>query len=259
MNVLVLLKQTFDTEEKIRLGNNAILEDGVNFIINPYDEYALEEAIRIKENHGADVTVVTVGPPRAEQALRTALALGADEAVLVEESSLTENGFADEYTVSKVLAAFARRTPFDIILCGNATVDGGSSQTGPRVAEILDIPHIPAVTKLEIDGGRVRVQRDVEGDAVIIEASMPVLVTAQQGLNEPRYPTLPGVMRAKKKEIARLTAADLGLEAAQIKAGTEPVEYFLLSTRRAGKVLSGEPAEQAEELVRLLREEAKAI
>jgi electron transfer flavoprotein beta subunit len=255
MNILVCLKQTFDTEEKIVVQNGQISEDGVEFIINPYDEYAVEEGVKLKEEFGGEVTVVTVGPDRAENALRTALAMGADKAVIVNDESL----FGDEFTIANVLAAVARRENYDIIITGNVAVDDGSGQVGARLAEALNIPQVTTITGLKVEGDKVTVERDVEGDLEIIEAQLPVLVTAQQGLNEPRYPSLPGIMKAKKKPMERLTAADLGLDSGAIAAKTEVVETFLPPKKQAGRVLEGEIADQAKELAQLLRSEAKVI
>ncbi|KIV51690.1 electron transfer flavoprotein subunit beta/FixA family protein, partial [Aneurinibacillus migulanus] len=195
MNILVCLKQTFDTEEKIVLENGAISEDGVEFIMNPYDEYAVEEAITLRDEHGGEVTVITVGPERAESALRTALAMGADKAVIVDDEDIE----TDEYSIAKILAAVIKDREYDIILGGNMAVDNGSGQVGPRLAEELNIAQVTTITKLTVDGGKATIERDVEGDIETIEVSLPVLVTAQQGLNEPRYPSLPGIMKAKKK------------------------------------------------------------
>ncbi len=255
MNILVCLKQTFDTEEKIVIDQGKVSEDGVEFVINPYDEYAVEEAIQLKEKHGGEVTVVTVGPSRAESALRTALAMGADKAVIVDDESV----FGDEYTISKVLAAVAKRDQYDLILAGYMAVDDGSAQVGPRLAEELGIPHISTVTKLELEGNTVKVERDVEGDTEMIESSLPILLTAQQGLNEPRYPSLPGIMKAKKKPLERLSADDLGINSQEIAAKTEVLNQYLPPKKEAGKILSGELDDQVKELVQLLRNEAKVI
>ncbi|WP_312111445.1 electron transfer flavoprotein subunit beta/FixA family protein [Brevibacillus reuszeri] len=255
MNILVVLKQTFDTEEKIVIQNGQISEDGVEFIINPYDEYAVEEAIKLKEDHGGEVTVVSVGPDRAESSLRTALAMGADKAVLVDDESL----FGDEFTTAKVLAAVAKKIGFDIIIGGQMAVDSGAGQGGPRLAEELGINHVSTAVKLEIDGTNVRVERDIEGDLEVVETILPVLITAQQGLNEPRYPSLPGIMKAKKKPLDRLSADDLDLSAADVAAKTEIVGQSLPAQKQAGRILTGGLAAQASELVQLLRNEAKVI
>ena len=210
MNIYVLLKRTFDTEEKISLSGGKINEDGAEFIINPYDEYAVEEAIQVRDAQGGEVTVISVGTEEAEKQLRTALAMGADKAVLINIEDDIENG--DQFTTSKIIAEYLKDKEADLIIAGNVAIDGGSGQVGPRVAELLEIPYITTITKLEISDGNVSVTRDVEGDSEIIETSLPLLVTAQQGLNEPRYPSLPGIMKAKKKPLEELELDDLDLE-----------------------------------------------
>ncbi|WP_419881869.1 electron transfer flavoprotein subunit beta/FixA family protein [Peribacillus sp. B-H-3] len=257
MNIYVLLKRTFDTEEKITLSGGKINEDGAEFIINPYDEYAVEEAIQVRDAQGGEVTVVTVGGEEAEKQLRTALAMGADKAVLINIEDDVENG--DQFTTSKILAEFLKDKEADLILAGNVAIDGATGQVGPRVAEILDIPYITTITKLEISGETATVTRDVEGDSEVIETKLPLLVTAQQGLNEPRYPSLPGIMKAKKKPLDELELDDLDLEEDDVEAKTKTIEIFLPPKKEAGRVLEGEAAEQAAELVKLLRSEAKVI
>lgn len=254
MNIIVLVKQTFDTEEKVVVEQGRIKEDGVNFIINPYDEFAVEEAIKVKEQLGAEVTVITVGPARAETALRTALAMGADQAVLIEYEE-----DADEVTAAALLTAAIRKREFDLIMGGNMAVDSGAGQVAIRVAEQLGINHVASITKLSLSGNTASLERDVEGDVELIEAQLPLLVTAQQGLNEPRYPSLPGIMKAKKKPLERLTVGDLGLSAESIAPKTVVCDQYLPPKKSAGKVLSGELKDQADELVRLLRQEAKVI
>ncbi|MFD0047757.1 electron transfer flavoprotein subunit beta/FixA family protein [Actinomycetes bacterium NPDC127524] len=257
MNIYVLLKRTFDTEEKITLSGGKINEDGAEFIINPYDEYAVEEAIQVRDAQGGEVTVVTVGGEEAEKQLRTALAMGADKAVLINIEDDVENG--DQFTTSKILAEFLKDKDADLILAGNVAIDGATGQVGPRVAEILDIPYVTTITKLEISGETVTVTRDVEGDSEVIETKLPLLVTAQQGLNEPRYPSLPGIMKAKKKPLDELELDDLDLEEDDVEAKTKTIEIFLPPKKEAGRVLEGEIADQAAELVKLLRSEAKVI
>jgi electron transfer flavoprotein beta subunit len=250
MNILVCLKQTFDTEEKVTLQKGRICEEGVKFIINPYDEYAVEEALKLREQSGGEITVVTIGPARAESALRTALAMGADKAIMVDDEIL----FGDEYTISKVLAAVARKQTYDMIITGYMSVDSGAAQGGPRLAEELGIAHISTVTKLEIEGNQLKAERDVEGDIEIIHASLPILITAQQGLNEPRYPSLMGIMKAKKKPLERLNADDLGLSAEEVRAKTEIIDQFAAPNKQAGRILKGENKKQVAELVALLKD-----
>ncbi|WML53415.1 electron transfer flavoprotein subunit beta/FixA family protein [Neobacillus sp. PS3-12] len=255
MNILVILKQTFDTEEKISIQDGRIQEDGVEFIINPYDEFAVEEAIKIRDEFHGEVTAITVGPSRTENALRTALAMGADKAIIVDDESL----FGDEYMISKVLAAVIKDRSYDVILAGNISVDNGAGQVALRLAEELGIAHVASATKLTIESENVTVVRDVEGDSETVEASLPLLVTAQQGLNEPRYPSLPGIMKAKKKPLERLTAEDIGVKAEDIQAKTEILDQYLPPKKEGGKVLSGELVDQVKELIQLLRQEAKVI
>lgn len=255
MNIIVLLKQTFHTEEQIHIQDGKIVEDGAEFVINPYDEYAVEEAVKIKEEHGGEVTVITFGPLRAESALRTALAMGADKAVLIDNGTLEE----DEYTASCVLAAAVKAMPYDLILCGNMTIDGGSAQVGPRIAELLGIPHIATITKLELNGRQVHVERDVEGDSEMIEAGMPVLLTTQQGLNEPRYPSMPNILRAKKKPLDVINGSDLHVDQDLIKAKTELADIYLPPKKTAGKILRGSLNEQVKDLVHALCHEAKVV
>jgi electron transfer flavoprotein beta subunit len=253
MNILVLMKRTFDTEEKIVIENNRVVEDGVEFIINPYDEYAIEEGIKLRDDFGGEVTVICVGPPESEKEVRTALAMGADRAILVDDEQL----FGDEYKVSQVLAKVIQEREYDIILGGNVSVDNGAGQVAVRVAELLGIPQVTTITKLTLEGNKAIVERDVEGDVEIIETTLPALFTAQQGLNEPRYPSLPGIMKAKKKPLERLTASDLQLD--DLESKTEDVALSLPSKKEAGRVLQGELGDQVQELVSLLRDEAKVI
>ncbi|MDV2885866.1 MULTISPECIES: electron transfer flavoprotein subunit beta/FixA family protein [Alkalihalophilus] len=256
MNIFVLMKRTFDTEEKIAISNGRIDEGGAEFIINPYDEYAIEEAIVLRDEHGGEVTVVTVGEEEAEKELRTALAMGADKAVLLDSEDVDE---LDQFTTASMLAAYLKEQEYDIILGGNVAVDGGSGQVGPRVAELLEIPQVTTITNLEVADGAATIVRDVEGDEETVEVSLPVLVTAQQGLNEPRYPSLPGIMKAKKKPLETLDLDDLDLDEDDVEAKTTTIEIFLPPEKQAGKLLEGDPQAQVKELVSLLKSEAKVI
>lgn len=256
MNIFVIMKRTFDTEEKITIRNGKIAEDGAEFIINPYDEYAIEEAIKIRDAEGGEVTVITIGAEEAEKELRTALAMGCDKAVLINNEDV-EN--YDQTSTEVILAKYFEDKDVDLILAGNVSIDNGTGQVGPRLAEKLGIAHVSTITKLEIDGDKATIERDVEGDLEIIETTLPLLVTAQQGLNEPRYPSLPGIMKAKKKPLEVLELDDLDLDEDDVEGKTETVEVYLPPAKQAGKVLSGEIEEQAKELVKLLKSEAKVI
>lgn len=257
MNIYVIMKKTFDTEEKITLQNGKINEDGAEFIINPYDEYAIEEAIQIRDANSGEVTVVTIGGEESEKELRTALAMGCDKAVLINTEDDLEDG--DQYTTSKILAEYFKDKDADLILGGNVAIDGGSGQVGPRLAELLNIPYVTTITKLEIEGNKATVVRDVEGDSEVIETTLPLLATAQQGLNEPRYPSLPGIMKAKKKPLEELELDDLDLEEEDVEPKTKTIEIYMPPKKEAGKVLQGDLDAQVKELVSLLRNEAKVI
>jgi len=256
MNIYVIMKRTFDTEEKIVIENGKISEEGVEFIINPYDEYAIEEAIQLRDDHGGEVTVVSIGDEEVEKELRTALAMGADKAVLINNEDLDES---DQYTTTALLAAYFEDKEYDIILGGNVSNDNSTGQIGPRLAEKLGIAYVTTITKLDIDGTMATMERDVEGDMEVVEAQLPLLVTAQQGLNEPRYPSLPGIMKAKKKPLEEIDYDDLDVDEDEIEAKTETIEVYLPPKKEAGKVLEGEIGDQVEELVKLLRQEAKVI
>ncbi|PID23114.1 electron transfer flavoprotein subunit beta [Sporosarcina sp. P3] len=257
MNIYVLLKKTFDTEEAISVSGGQIDESGAEFIINPYDEYAVEEAIQQRDAHGGTVTVVTIGDQDSEKQLRTALAMGADHAVLINTDDDLDEG--DQFTTAKILEKFFEEREADLILAGNVAIDEASGQVGPRLAERLDMPFITTIVKLEIVDGLATVEKDVEGDLERIEVSLPVLVTCQQGLNEPRYTSLPGIMKAKKKPLEQLELDDLDLDEDDVAAKTATIAVFLPPTKQAGRILAGETEGQVKELVDLLRNEAKVM
>lgn len=249
------MKQTFDTEEAIVIENGKISEDGVKFIINPYDEYAVEEAISLKEQLGGEVTVISVGPSRTEEALRTALAMGADQAILIDD----ERAFGDELMISTVLTAALKQHDFDLILGGYMAVDDGSAQTCPRVAELLGIPHVSTILNLQLEGRTAKIERDIEGNLEKIDIELPVIVTAQQGLNEPRYPSLPAIMKAKRKPITRMSLEDLGLIENDLKGKTELIDQFVPEKKKTGRIMSGDLNEQVKELAKLLTFENKVV
>ena len=253
MKILVCMKQTFDTEAKIAFdGDGKIDGKGVTMIMNPYDEYAVEEALKIKENGAGEVTVISAGGAKAQDALRQALAMGADKAVLLETGELE----MDEYATAVVLAKAISELEYDIILGGFRAIDDGSAQVMGRVAEILNVPIVNVITKLEIADGKAVATREIEGGSEVVEVSLPAVFTAQKGLNEPRYPSMKGIMKAKKKPMDKKSVSDLGVDVApKVKA----LSFSLPEQRQAGKVVPGEPAEAARELARMLREEAKVI
>lgn len=257
MNIVVCLKQTFDTEAKIVLDNSGKIDStGVNLVMNPYDEFAVEEALKLKEKFGGQVTLVSMGGERVTESLRTALAMGCDEAVLVSDPAVMN---PDEWTTAEILAKVISQIPYDIMLAGRIAVDDGSGQVAIRVADALDIPSVSCILKLEIEDGKATATREIDGGTELIEVSLPAAFTAQKGLNIPRYPSMMGIMKAKKKEIKIQTLTDLGMSAADLNGKMSIMKYSLPSTRKGGKKVVGEAADAVRELAKLLREEAKVI
>src|SRR5690625_3227186 len=250
MNIYVLLKRTFDTEDKIVVTDGEIEDDGAEFIIIPYDEYAVEEAIVQRDKHGGEVTVVTIGDEDSEKQLRTALAMGADKAVLINTEYDLEEG--DQFTTVKILEAFFQDKEVDLILAGNVAIDEASGQVGPRLAEVLDIPFVTTIVGLEIENDLVKIDKDVEGDIEKIETSLPLLVTCQQGLYEPSNPSLPAIMQARNKPLEELELMDLDLDEDDVAPKTETVDIFLPPEKEAGRILEGDIKDHVTESFALL-------
>ena len=262
MNLLVFVKQVPDTETRIQIRDGGVDLSGVKWIANPYDEFAIEEALRIRERLGAGkVTVVSLGPDRVKDAIKYSLSLGADEGIHVKGEGVA---LWDPLAVATVLAAAARKVGFDLILTGKHGVDHDWSQAGIALAELLDIPHVSVVVRLELDAAARRgtARREVEGGVETVAFELPAVITAQKGLNEPRYASLKGIMAVKKKVIPEWTLGDLGVDAASVSEGAAGVRFLDVSLpprRPAGTILEGEPADTAKRLVKLLREEAKLL
>jgi electron transfer flavoprotein beta subunit len=258
MKIVVCVKYVPDTAIKVKVapdGKSLNLAD-ISFVVNPYDEFAVEEALRIKEKSGAEVIVVGAGSEKASAGLRTCLAMGADSGVLVQDEAL-EN--ADSFAIASVLARVCRELKPDLILFGKHAIGVDNGQIPAMVAELLDVPQASVVIKLELQDGRFRAEREIEGAREIVEGSLPAVVTAQKDLNTPRYASLKGIMAAKKKTIAVRTPDSLGLTSADLQPRLTIEEIVLPPTRPPGKVLSGDVAETVPELVRLLHNEAKII
>ena len=259
MNSVVCIAQVPDTESRIRIAPDAkkIDETGLKFIVSPYDEFALEEAIRLKEKSGGDVTVVSFGPDRVQQALRECLARGATKALQVKG----EVSDADSLGIAKVLAAAIRTIPHDLVFFGKQGVGTDNSLVGPMVAELLGYPQINVVTHLDVADGKVTAHREIEGAEEIIEAQTPAVITAQKGLNEPRYASLKGIMAAKKITIETKSVADLGLSDADVFHQRVVVAKLELPPEKSGgrKVDGGDPAAAAAAIIKYIREEAKAL
>jgi electron transfer flavoprotein beta subunit len=264
VDILVCMKQVPDTETKIVINpqGTGIVTDGIKYVMNPYDEFAVEEALRIKEKVGGTVTIVCMGPQRSTEAIRTALAMGADKGVHLNDAAFEGS---DSYCTAKALATAIKPLSYGIILAGKQAVDEDNAQVFAALAEMLGISHVSIVTKLDIaaDGKSAVAQREVEGGAKeMIQVSLPAVIACQKGLNEPRYASLPGIMKAKKKPLDVVDLAKSGLSADAVGAKGAKLKnrkYALPPEREAGKVLEGEPEEVAAKVVKLLREEAKII
>ena len=264
MKIIACIKQVPDTESQIKVApdGTSIAQDDIKWVMNPYDEFGVEEALQLKEKFGGEVLVVGLGPKRVTESLRTALAMGADKAILVVDDALEGS---DALATAKALAAAVKDLEYDLIFTGQRGVDDDQGLVGAALGEFLGIPHLAVITKFEAaeDGASVKAHRPVEGQTLVYEAALPVVVTAQKGLNEPRYASLPGIMKAKKKPLEEKSLADLGLDAAEFGTGARKLKIIQLTPppeRQAGKMVEGEsPEEKAAALAKLLHDEAKVI
>jgi electron transfer flavoprotein beta subunit len=258
MKIVVCVKYVPDTAIKVKIAADGKRVDAGDaaFVVNPYDEFAVEEALQLKEKQGGEVVVVGAGNEKAVTGLRNCLAMGADSAILVKDESL-EN--ADSHVVGTVLARVCRDLKADLILFGKHAIGSDNGQVPAVVAEILGLPQASAVLKLEISSGSFRAEREIEGAREVLEGSLPAVVTAQKGLNTPRYASLKGIMAAKKKLIDVRDLGSLGLSAEELQSTVDTIEVILPPSRPPGKILTGDPAQAVPELVRLLHDEAKII
>ncbi|MCK4772929.1 MAG: electron transfer flavoprotein subunit beta/FixA family protein [Candidatus Latescibacteria bacterium] len=249
MNLVVCISQVPDTAARVKIGSDEkhIDEQDVTYVVNPYDEYAVEAALQLKEAGEGTVTAVGIGPDRVSQALRNCLALGCDDAVHI----MTSEPVDDPLQQANLYAAALQERPYDLILTGKQSVDDDTQAQGPMLATLLDLPCLTEVVSLEVTDGVVTITREVEGGKQSVSADLPAVITAQKGLNEPRYASLKGIMAAKKKEIAVI-------ELDQGEATVEIDKLILPPTRPEGRIV-GKGSEAVPELVRLLEEEAKIL
>jgi electron transfer flavoprotein beta subunit len=248
MNIIVCIKRVPDTATKIKIAEDkkSINTQGVEFIINPYDEYAIEEALKLKETYGGEVIIISADPDGDESAIRKAFAMGADRGVLIK-GGINFDGYPN----ASLLAEAIKGIKFDIIFFGKQAVDDDNCQIPSMVAQLLGLPRANVVTKLEISQNKVKAERDIEGAKEIYEFNLPAVISAQKGLNEPRYPTMKGIMTSKKKPI-EVKSAPPPLQTIEIIKLEYPPE------RPPGRIV-GKGVESVGELVRLLREEAKVL
>jgi electron transfer flavoprotein beta subunit len=258
MKIVVCIKYVPDTAIKIKVtpdGKGVDLSD-VSFIVNPYCEFAVEEALKLKEAKGGEVIVVSAGSEQATAGLRTCLAMGADSAVLISDPVFES---ADSNLIGKALASVLRGLQPDLILFGKHAIGVDNGQVPSIVAECLDLPQASVITKLDIQENTFRAERDIEGAHEIVEGSLPAVITAQKGLNVPRYASLKGIMAAKKKQIEIKSLDALGLNEDDLNPRVSVEQVMLPPTRPPGKILTGEVSEVVPQLVKLLHEEAKVI
>jgi len=258
MNIIVCIKQVPETTEvKINPETNTLIREGVKSIINPFDMYAIEEAVRLKEKFGGKASVISMGPPQAEAALKEAISMGIDEGILISDRAFAgSDTWATSFTLT---AAIKKIGAFDLILCGKQASDGDTAQIGPGIAMHLDIPQVTYVKKIEeVKGNVMRVERMMEEGFEIIEIPLPALLTVVKEINEPRIPSLRGMMRAKSAKVALWTQKELNLDPQKIGligSPTQVVKIFTPPSRIGGQILKGEAPEVAEQLVALLKDE----
>lgn len=260
MNIYVFVKRVPDTESKIRINHEtgSIVEEGLNFVLNPYDEYAVEEALRLREARGGKVTVLSVGTEEGLVILKKCLAMGADEAVLVkDETPETYDGLRTAKIIAQALKK--KFSDFDLLLFGKQAVGVDNAQVPSMIAEFLNLAQVNVVTKLEIEGNQGVAQREIEGALEKVCFVLPAVISAQKGLNEPRYETLKGIMMAKRKEIPVLTLQELDFSQEDLAPQIEIARMESPPRRETGKVIEEEPAEAAKKLVEFLHQEAKII
>ncbi len=251
MNVAVCMKRTPDTTAKIQItpDQSSIVEEGINWIINPYDEFAIEEGLRVVEKHGGEVTLICLGPPEVEKTIREGLAMGAHKAIRLDASQVP----VDPAVTARALAQVLKEGNYDLILFGKQAIDDDHAQVASLVATELNVPCVNVVVKLELDPEKALgyAEREIEGGHERVRFSLPVVISAQRGLNEPRYRSLKGIMAAKKKPIE---VKSLELEESQLTV----LNYAYPPAKKPGRIV-GEGKEAVPELVRLLREEAKVL
>lgn len=261
MEILVCVKQVPDTTEvKIDPKTNTLIRQGVPSIVNPFDKNAVEAAIQLREKNGGKVTVFSMGPSQAKDALKECLAMGADEAVLISDRAF---GGSDTLATSYTLAAGIRKLgKFDVIFCGKQAIDGDTAQVGPEIAEYLDIPQITYVAKVEVNGGTIRVEREHEEGYEIIETTVPALLTVVKSINEPRLPTVKGTMKANRKEIPVITVNDVEVDPDRLGLKGSPTQVrriFTPQQRTQGEIIQADSARESVAMLIQKLSEAKIV
>ncbi|KPJ68226.1 electron transfer flavoprotein subunit beta [candidate division WOR-1 bacterium DG_54_3] len=256
MKIIVCLKQVPETTEvKINPETNTLIREGVPSIVNPFDENAVEAALQLREKHGGKVTVISMGPPQAAEALKTTIAMGADEVILISDRAFAgSDTWATSYTLAQTIRKIGN---YDLILCGKQAIDGDTAQVGPGIAEWLGIPQVTFGVKIDIDGSQAKVERLLEEVNEVVETPLPAVITVVKQINEPRLPSLKGMMKAKKVEIKALRAEDIEADLKNIGLNGSPTQVIKIFTpppKTSGEILNGVPHENVEKLIAKLKE-----
>ncbi|MEM7205641.1 MAG: electron transfer flavoprotein subunit beta/FixA family protein [Planctomycetota bacterium] len=249
MDIIVCVKRVpaTDTQVKVAPDGTSLDPAGVEFVLNPYDEFAVEEALKTREAKGGTVTAITLGPAEAQKELRTCLAMGADKAILIKTGDRVHDG----YSTAEILVAQIKQLPHDLVFCGRQAVDGDNSQAAPRIAALLGWPCVTDVTELALEGDAYVAHRDIEGGREVVRCPLPAVISTNKGLNEPRYASLKGIMAAKKKPLEEVEAAD-------VAPATAVVSLSLPPARPEGRIVEG-GADAVAALVDAIKNEAKVL
>ncbi|NQT29621.1 MAG: electron transfer flavoprotein subunit beta/FixA family protein [Candidatus Saganbacteria bacterium] len=256
MNIIVCIKQVPETTEvKINPETNTLIREGVPAIVNPFDENAVETALKLREKHGGKVTVITMGPPQAAEALKTTIAMGVDDVILVSDRAFAgSDTWATSYTLAQTIKKIGA---FNLILCGKQAIDGDTAQVGPGIAEWLKIPQVTFAVKIEVEGNKAKVERMLEEVNEVVETPLPAVITVVKQINEPRMPSLRGMMKAKKAQIKTMKAEDIDADPKNLGldgSPTQVVKIFTPPPKGGGEILAGEPAEIIDKLIAKIKE-----
>jgi electron transfer flavoprotein beta subunit len=256
MNIVVCIKQTFDTEATIALDEDGKIDcHNIQFILNPYDEYALEEGLRLKERWGGNVTVISASAQDTRKTLQQCLAMGADDAVMIYDTALEA---ADAHVVAVALSRYLNEIRYDLILCGREAVDDGAAEVPPRLAEMLDLPQVTGVSLLAVGENHIQATREIDGGRQTVTVPLPCLISVQKGINEPRYPSMRNILQAKRKNIRTLSLSDLSFTATDLQPLSTVSEITLPAKRNGGEVFTGPLEEGVDKLIEIIKEKTKA-
>jgi len=251
MNIVACIKETFDTQARIFLDDDGnIDENDMKYVLNPFDEYAMEEAVALKEKFGGTVTLLTASARDPKATVYYCLAMGADNAVIISDPAMKQ---CDAHVTALILSRVLSEMKFDLIFCGREAIDDGASEVPSRLAALLDLPQVTIVSSLEVQYGKIKARRDIDGGTELVSASLPCLLTTQKGLNIPRYPSMRGIMMAKKKMIRYMSFSDLCIGSKESQPFVRVREISLSKSRKGGEILTGSVKESVAKLVEIIQ------